>query len=147
MAKFSIFTNGRQLDPIAFESFVDSIFNLQSQDIFCDEKNKYPKADILNSDDKIRLLVEVPFLSKEDLEVKVEDMVLSISGKKREIQEFEGFTTVRKEIKRSSFIRKWTLPDTLNPKTVSSEFKDGFLIIDIEKWIKESEKNFSVEIK
>lgn len=148
MTNFSVFSK-TGFNQRAFESMMDSIFNQQICEFHVEDKNstKYPKVDILNSDSKIRLLVEVPFLTKEDLEVKIEDGVLSISGKKRETQEFEGFEIVRKEIKRSSFVRKWTLPETLNPKTISSEFKDGYLILDIEKFISDSEKNFSVEIK
>ena len=94
----------------------------------------YPKVNVYEYDDKIGVIAEIPGLDKKDLNVEVEEGVLTVSGEKQ-----HGFfdeskaKVLRRELKHSQFKRQFTLGDMLDGDNISANFKDGILSIEIPK--------------
>ena len=93
----------------------------------------YPKVNVYEYDDKIGIVAEIPGLDKKQLNVEVEDGVLTISGDKHSAFENEGAKVLRKELKESSFKRQFELGELLDGDNISANFKDGILSIDVPK--------------
>ena len=93
----------------------------------------YPKVNVYEYDDKIGIVAEIPGLDKKQLNVEVEDGVLTISGDKHSAFENEGAKILRKELKESSFKRQFELGELLDGDNISANFKDGILSIDVPK--------------
>ena len=93
----------------------------------------YPKVNVYEYDDRIGIVAEIPGLDKKQLNVEVEDGVLTISGDKHSAFENEGAKVLRKELKESSFKRQFELGELLDGDNISANFKDGILSIDVPK--------------
>ncbi len=106
----------------------------------------YPKVNVYEYDDKIGIVAEIPGLDKKQLNVEVEDGILTISGDKHSAFESEGAKILRKELKESSFKRQFELGELLDGDNISANFKDGILSIDVPKTEPEKPKKKFVKI-
>ena len=93
----------------------------------------YPKVNVYEYDDRVGIIAEIPGLKKKQLNIEVEDGVLTISGDKHGIEEQEGATVLRRELKASSFKRSFQLGELLDDSRVDANFNDGILSISIPK--------------
>ena len=93
----------------------------------------YPKVNVYEYDEKVGIIAEIPGLDKSQLNVEVEDNVLTISGDKHGVWEEEGAKVLRRELKASSFKRSFTLGEQLDGENIDANFKDGILSIEIPK--------------
>ena len=93
----------------------------------------YPKVNVYEYEDKVGIIAEIPGLKKKQLNIEVEDGVLTISGDKHGIEEQEGATVLRRELKASSFKRSFQLGELLDDSRVDANFNDGILSISIPK--------------
>ena len=107
----------------------------------------YPKVNVYEYDDKIGIVAEIPGLDKKQLNVEVEEGVLTISGDKHGITEEDGAKVLRRELKSSSFKRSFELGELLDGENISANFKDGVLSISIPKIEPKKPKKQSIKIK
>jgi HSP20 family protein len=97
------------------------------------EARAYPRVDIRETDTQFILEAEIPGLDKEQVKVEVKEDNLVIRGEKRSDEKKEGKYNVR-EIKRSSFIRSFSLPpDVVDKNSVKAKFINGLLEVTIGK--------------
>ena len=107
----------------------------------------YPKVNVYEYDDKVGIVAEIPGLNKKQLDVSVEDGILTISGDKHgSLLEEQGAKVIRKELKQSSFKRSFELGELLDGDNISANFKDGILSVSIPKIEPEQPKKHSVKI-
>ena len=106
----------------------------------------YPKVNVYEYDDKVGIVAEIPGLTKKQLNVEVEDNVLTISGDKHSVWDDAKAKVLRRELKQSSFKRSFTLGELLDGDDISANFKDGVLSIEIPKSVPEKPKKHSVNI-
>ncbi len=106
----------------------------------------YPKVNVYEYDDKIGIVAEIPGLDKKQLNVEVEDGILTISGDKHSAFENEGAKVLRKELKESSFKRQFELGELLDGDNISANFKDGVLSISVPKIEPEKPKRHTIKI-
>lgn len=105
-----------------------------------------PTVDIEENDDSYMILADLPGMTKKDIEVRLENGVLSISGEKRVDKETgKGTRQHRTERFRGSFSRRFTLPSAVDADRVNADYKDGVLSLTIPKV--EEEKRKSIDIK
>ena len=93
----------------------------------------YPKVNVYEYDDKIGLIAEIPGLKKKQLDIEVEDGVLTISGDKHNVWDDAKAKILRRELKQSSFKRSFELGELLDGDNISANFKDGILSVEIPK--------------
>ena len=106
----------------------------------------YPKVNVYEYQDRIGIIAEIPGLKKKQLNIEVEDGVLTISGDKHGIEEQDGATVLRRELKASSFKRSFELGEQLNSDSINANFNDGILSISIDKKEPEIPKKKFVKI-
>ena len=106
----------------------------------------YPKVNVYEYDDKVGIIAEIPGLNKKQLEVSVEEGVLTISGDKHSAFENDGAKVLRRELKQSSFKRQFELGDLLDGENISADFKDGILSVSVPKLEPKQPKIHTVKI-
>ncbi len=105
-----------------------------------------PTVDIEENDDNFKVTADLPGVNKDDIEVHLDNGVLSITGEKRvDTETGEGTKQHRTERFRGTFSRRFSLPTSIDAEKVNADYKDGVLTLAIPKV--ESEKPKSVEIK
>ncbi len=105
-----------------------------------------PSVDIEEADDKYLIKADLPGVDKKDIDVKLENGVLSIRGEKQtETETGKGTKRHRTERFHGSFARSFTLPDAVKADEVDASYKDGVLTLHIPK--AEAAKPKSIEIK
>ena len=131
-----------------FDSMVESQFPevVKSVGVKPYQGSAYPKVNVYEYDDKIGIVAEIPGLNKKQLNVDVEDGVLTISGDKHSTFEDEGAKVIRRELKQSSFKRSFELGELLDGEKIAANFKDGVLSVSIPKMEPEKPKKTFVKI-
>ena len=135
-----------------FDKMFDNLVETQFPDIVKQvgvkpyQGSSYPKVNVYEYDDKIGIVAEIPGLNKKQLNVEVEEGILTISGDKHNTFENDGAKVLRKELKQSSFKRSFELGDLLDGDNISANFKDGVLSVSIPKTEQEVPKKHSVKI-
>ncbi len=93
-----------------------------------------PSVDIEEQEDRFMIKADLPGVDKNDIEVKIENGVLTIRGEKRmEKSSDEGTKRHRTERFYGSFARSFTLPDAVKADEVDANYKDGVLALTIPK--------------
>ena len=106
----------------------------------------YPKVNVYEYDDKVDIIAEIPGLDKKQLDVSVEEGVLTISGDKHSAFNDEGAKVLRRELKQSSFKRQFELGELLDGEHITANFKDGILSVEVPKMEPEKPKRHTVKI-
>ena len=91
-----------------------------------------PPVDIYEYTDKFLILVELPGVNKEDIEIVLKDDVLKISGYKKEFGGYDRLKIHQMEISYGYFERMIQVYNVDESK-IKAEFKDGILFIIISK--------------
>ena len=94
-----------------------------------------PAVDVHETKDELVLQAELPGLTKDDVELSIENGVLSVSGeKKQERQEGEeGSDYHLVERRYGRFERRFSLPRSVDPEKVKADFSNGMLNITLPK--------------
>jgi HSP20 family protein len=92
-----------------------------------------PAMDLVETDDHFVLRADLPGLSEDDVNIEVEDNVLTISGERSAEHEAtkEGYHRVERAF--GSFSRSLTLPEGVDAEAVTANFDRGVLEIRIPK--------------
>lgn len=92
-----------------------------------------PAVDIKEEGDKFVLHADIPGVKPEDIDISMENGVLTIKGEKKtdSTTEQEGYKRVERSF--GSFYRRFSLPDTANAEAISAKAKHGVLEIVIPK--------------
>ncbi|KAL3839211.1 hypothetical protein ACJIZ3_023802 [Penstemon smallii] len=109
-------------------------------------------ADILDTDKEYIFYMDVPGLSKSDIQVTVEDentLVIKSNGKrKREDGEEEGCKYIRLERRPpQKLMRKFRLPENCNASAITAKCENGVLTVVVEKLPPPPPKTKTVEVK
>ena len=104
-----------------------------------------PAANIVENENEFTIKADLPEVKKDDIELTVDDGVLTLSGERR----YEKSTDEEKEHRREtfygSFTRSFSLPENADVAKISAETRDGVLIVHIPK--QKATKKESVSIK
>lgn len=92
-----------------------------------------PAMDLVESGDHFVLRADLPGLSEEDVNIEVEDRVLTISGERKAEHEVDkdGFHRIERAF--GSFSRSLTLPEGIDADAVQASFDRGVLEVRIPK--------------
>lgn len=89
-----------------------------------------PPVDIYqNGDDELVLKAEIPDMSREDIDITVENFVLTIKGEKKLANEVKEEQYHHVERRYGTFSRSFSLPQTVDAGKVSAEYKNGVLTV------------------
>jgi len=103
-----------------------------------------PYTNVNDNGDELILQAEVPGMSKNDLQVKIQGNYLELTGS-RKAQAPEGYRAHRVERRSSTFTRSFTLAADVDADKVEAELSDGILTLTLPKV--EAAKAKQIEIK
>jgi HSP20 family protein len=93
-----------------------------------------PETDVMETEREIRVITEMPGLKRENIEVDVENNVLTIRGEKREERtEGEDGRFHLSERRYGTFSRSFVLPSSVDSDNIQASFEDGVLRVSIPK--------------
>jgi HSP20 family protein len=94
-----------------------------------------PPMDVVETADEVLCHIEVPGLSRDDLEIRVEDRAVIVSGEKKygeaSSEKENGFRSIERRYGR--FERSFTLPHTVDTNNVRARHENGVLTIVLPK--------------
>jgi HSP20 family protein len=89
-------------------------------------------VDVREDADHLYVEAELPGFQKEDVDITLENQTLTISAERKEEEEKKGDLLVN-ERRYRQFLRSFTLPPTIDEKTVDAKLTDGLLKITLNK--------------
>jgi HSP20 family protein len=124
------------LDPFAefqqMSRVIDRMFGDVRQSSFGDAATFALPVDLYEKDNTFFVRAAVPGVSPEQLDVEIQNNVLTIKGETKQTwEEGEDTKVYHREYRYGSFSRSIRLPERLDLEKVDAEFKDGFVTISI----------------
>ncbi|MCK4864481.1 MAG: Hsp20/alpha crystallin family protein [Gammaproteobacteria bacterium] len=104
-----------------------------------------PAVDIKETEKEFIIHADIPGVDPDDIDVHMEDGMLTIKGERESEtkEEHEGYKRVERQ--RGSFYRRFSLPDTANADKISAKSKHGVLEIIIPKQEKAQARKIEVQ--
>jgi len=120
-------------------------FNAHAADAANQAQDWTPAVDIREEENRYVLEADIPGVASEDLDITLEDSVLTIKGERTINSEENSAGYRRRERTHGSFVRQFTLPDTVNTEAISAAFVNGVLEIGIPKQAKPEPRKITVK--
>ena len=92
-----------------------------------------PAVDVREVEDEYLMEVELPGLSDKDIELNVEDNILTLSSKNEQSKEENKNGYLIRERRSQEFARTFVLPKDVDRDKIKGEFKNGLLVVSIPK--------------
>ena len=92
----------------------------------------FPQLNLFDTGSALLLKADVPGLSEKDVELTINQDVLTLSGE-RKADAPEGYSVHRQERTPIKFSRSFTLPCRINPESASASIKNGVLTVTLAK--------------
>src|SRR5579862_4805481 len=105
-----------------------------------------PPVDIYEDEHSIQLKLEVPGVDEKDLDIRVENNTLTVSGERKFEKEEKEENFHRVERRYGSFTRSFTLPNTVDAEKVSADYTNGVLTLQLAKKAEAKPKQIKVNI-
>src|SRR5262245_50833030 len=105
-----------------------------------------PPVDVYEDEHHVTLSIEVPGIDEKDIDVRVENNVLTVHGERRfeKEQKEENFRRVERQY--GSFTRSFTLPNTVDTDSVQANYDKGLLKIQLAKKAEAKPKQIKVNV-
>ena len=129
IVRFDPFREMSSLQDRVNRIFADA-YSRQGEDDLTSRGNWVPPVDIFETDKhELVLKAEVPDVAREDINLRVENNTLTISGHKKAESEVKEQQYRRIERIYGSFSRSFTLPATVDATAIAADYKNGVLTI------------------
>jgi HSP20 family protein len=92
-----------------------------------------PAVDIRETEEAYLMEVELPGLTDKDVELKLDNNLLTLSSAKEEKKDEKKNGYVLRERKASKFSRSFVLPEGIEKEKIAAEFKHGVLHVTFPK--------------
>jgi HSP20 family protein len=106
-----------------------------------------PAVNIVEGDQDVRLVFEVPGMKKEDFKVTIKEGVLTVSGERTFTVDDQKQSVVLREFGDSRFSRSFTLSKDINTDSVTADYSQGLLTITLAKLEQAKPKEIEISIK
>jgi len=92
-----------------------------------------PAIDLSETDSEVVVKASLPGVKAEDVEISVNDGILTVKGEKKSDDKTETENFYRREIRYGSFSRSVPVPSLVNHEQAVAEFNDGVLTVTLPK--------------
>ncbi|PYQ69640.1 MAG: molecular chaperone [Acidobacteria bacterium] len=104
-----------------------------------------PPVDIFQTGDhELVLKAELPDMTRDEIDITVENFVLTIKGEKKAVSEVKDDQYHHIERRYGTFSRSFSLPQTVDSNRVSAEYKNGVLTVRLP--LREEAKPRSIKV-
>ena len=116
--------------PVRFNN-LPSIFD----DIFVTDATKKfrPAVNIKETEAAFEIHMALPGYEKEDIQIKIENELLTISSEKVNKTKIEGETITKQEFSFENFTRSFTLPEIVDIESIEAHNENGILLVTLPK--------------
>jgi len=105
-----------------------------------------PAVDVYEDEHNVTLKIEVPGIDEKDIDVRVENNQLTVSGERKFEKEEKEENYRRVERQYGSFTRTFTLPNTVDTDSISANYEKGILKIKLAKKAEAKPKQIKVNV-
>ena len=135
-------------DVAVLQNRLNSIFNdfgrPESDDAI--SGNFIPAVDVYEDAQKLVLKLEVPGIKQDDLQIHLENQTLTVKGERKfEVDEKEE-NFHRIERRYGSFVRNFSLPQTVDTNNVTANYDAGILTISLAKKAESKPKQVKIAV-
>ena len=129
-----------------FDKLFEDFFAFTPSTLFQSDWN--PKFDMEEDEKSIQIIAEMPGIDEKDIQVSLDNNMLTISGEKKEEKEEKdkNKSVVFSERKFGSFSRSIAMPDGINTDEIKANFKKGILNINIPKEKSVKPKKIQIQV-
>ena len=120
--------------------------SLPTEDNYLPLKTWTPACDIFETDKELVIKFELPEVKKEDVEVKVEQNVLTLRGERKFEEKTDRENYHRVERRYGEFLRSFNVPLYVDAAEINAEFKDGVLTVTLPKNEEARPKQITVKV-
>ncbi len=138
--------SGRLTFP-RFSNLVENFFENEFPTFSNQEFFKTPAlVNIKDTKDSYKIEIAAPGFKKEDMNVKVEGNLLTISAEAKSETEQKEEKFTRKEFNFTEFKRSFTLPKTVDATKIAGNYENGILVVTLPKK-EEALEQKTIEVK
>jgi HSP20 family protein len=105
-----------------------------------------PAVDIHETEQEVVVKADLPGVKPEDLDVRVENNLLTIRGERKFEKRVSEQNYLRVERSYGSFSRSFSLANTVNTEAIKADYKDGVLTLSIPKREEAKPKQIKVQV-
>ena len=122
-------------DFVSLDRGLNAVLNAATRAVGSEEprKNWTPAVDIFEKGSDLVIRAELPGVSRDAIEIDVENNTLTLQGERKQDVEVEEGKNYRSERTYGLFSRRFTLPTTVDAGRISATHKDGVLEIVLPK--------------
>jgi HSP20 family protein len=125
-------TSTRYAEP--FDQLFDTFFGNAGRAASGNALMRAPETDVVETEREIRVITEMPGLRRENIDIDIENNVLTIRGEKREERtEGEQGRWHLAERRYGTFTRSFVLPRDVDAENIQASFQDGVLTVTVPK--------------
>jgi len=121
----------RAFDRLFNQFFTPGPLSEREEDV--SETSWSPAVDVKESDEGLTVFVELPGVEKKDIDISLEDNVLTVTGKRVFSRDEKKESYHRIERAYGKFYRSFRLPTNVQGDKVAANYKDGVLSLEIPK--------------
>ena len=104
-----------------------------------------PQTDLMETDDAFQLRLDVPGMSKDDIEINLQNGTLTVSGERTSERTEEGEEYVRVERAFGNFHRTFSLPDAVDEDSIKAIYENGVLSIHVPKTEESTRRQIEIQ--
>ncbi len=133
-------------DVAGLQKRLNSIFNDFAGESSISNAGFVPAVDVYEDADKLVLKLEIPGVKPEDVDIKLENQTLVIKGERKfeSNEKAENFHRIERRF--GTFVRSFTLPQTVDSNSVSATADAGVLTISLAKKAEAQPKQIKVQV-
>ena len=105
-----------------------------------------PAVDILETEHELVVKADLPDVDAKDLDIRVENNILSIRGERKFQKQVAENNYLRVERSYGSFARSFSLANTVNSEAIKADYQNGVLTLNIPKREEAKPKQIKVNV-
>ncbi len=105
-----------------------------------------PAVDVYETDHDLVLKAELPGIDPKNVDIRVEDGTLYLKGERKQESEVKEGNYHRVERSYGSFMRTFTLPNSVNVENIKADYKDGVLTLTMAKHEEAKPKTIKINV-
>jgi HSP20 family protein len=136
-------------DLMSIQDRMNQLFNetvaIREGEEFC-RGSWSPPVDIYETGNDVVLKAEIPGISQDEIDIKIEDNTLVLKGERKFEKKSEDEKYYRIERSYGNFVRSFTLPNSVDQEGVKATYEAGVLKIVMPKKQEKTPKSIRVQV-
>jgi HSP20 family protein len=127
-----------------FDDLFNELYSLPTSFLSKSGMDLSPRIDISETDNEYKIEAELPGINQKEIDVKIDNNILTIKGKKEDVKEEKEKNYHLRERYYGAFQRSISLPNNIEPEKIKASFENGVLNISVPKSDKRTPKKIEI---